>query len=208
MNRSCLALLASLLAPVAFAQEAGKVNPEKEVEALVKRLRTESLRKAAREKGKELASDETVEAAILFFYDLRARDVLLAALASDDSGVETTISYYCMDAFELEDLPRLFAIVSAKLPSTEADVDQLELRSILGGREDFVKRVTTRMASLLGVEPPEFPFLARECIPTSLVTTQERLRLWWLKMLRQAKAKEGKSPRLDALLAAVEKAGR
>ncbi len=209
-------LLAALLVPAseaALPPEAVKVD--REVSAFVKRLRSTELQKLAANQGKLLTSGTSPLAqrhATLFFYDLRAKEVLMAALALEDGVARQTVLREGMDLFTVDDLPRLYrlAISHPKLPKTADDLEHETFMELLA-REAFVRGISEHAAKLVGVKGPPFPGLLTADDVGPLTTTQSSLRHWWLKVLKEAKAKEDRetkapSPsRIAPILRAIDK---
>ncbi len=198
---SCALLYGILLALAAVApgksSAAEKVNFDDELEGLLKRLRSEELRNMAKVKVKQLDRSHRVEVrkpALFFFADVRAHEVLLAALATKDDLFEHVVLGYCMDVFGVESLPKLYAIARARVPATEADIDDSEHMNLVYGRENVARTLTSRAAKLLKVKAPDYPILETpDFSRAKLVTTQPILRDWWLKMAKEARAREPKA---------------
>jgi hypothetical protein len=192
------------------------VDVADELKKLLGRLRSEELRSLAKSKAKDLDQRKDAvaqEGAVDFFYDLRAAPILLRCLAGD-FDTERIVDRY-LDVFGREHLVQLYALLPPRLPATEDDVQEAENLSLIFGREEIIRKTTTYAAKLLGVKPPVYIELKRPDLSAKHLTTQVRLRGWWVTMINEAKAKEAKEAKdpkrpkssfLDNLLKAVEKA--
>ncbi len=194
-NPSVTAIIAVLVVCVVTSQsiaqpgEAPSADIEREVCVLVKRLRCEALREAARTKPQEIQRrGETVahREALYFLHDVHAAETLLLLLSSWATESSSIVSEHCMAVLELPSLQRLYEIAEPLI--LEEDEEPSWSGAVQVSRERFAKRLSERAATILQVKPPKF----RTYWTTDKWTTKKILREWWLQVLRESKGKPGK----------------
>ena len=156
---------------VGAAEGEMRVRFEREVAALLKETRTESLRKVILANAEALGKDDAAvkRAATLFFCDVRAKHLLLAAMEYVDSETALLIATEAMPLWQIEDVPKLYEIAASLSKGVESGgVQDAELA------ERMVRELAFGVCGVLNMSPPERP--------ASLSAAD--VRAWWVEALQ------------------------
>ncbi len=169
---------------------------DQEWDSLLKRMHSKESRSAAEKQFRALKGNEAkaLREARDFFYDLRARKILLAP-KTYGSELRTTIATEHLDIFGMEDIPALFSAAWASLPR-QLTVGNNALNGLTA------QNLSRRTSEILGLEHRPLPggrFLQAPAY------SRKELQDWWLDAVRSAKIQPKSDSRLDRVLRYFEK---
>jgi len=159
---------------------------DKEVRSLLNELRTEKVKEAVRDSAKALkeGNEKAQHEAILFFYDIKAKSVLISVLRYDDWALKEYVIDNCFDIFEIEDVPTLYEIAISCVPVVRTTGGEKH-----AVRKNIIKKLSRGTSTIIGVEHSPLSSFSREGIRT-----------WCINILQTAKRKDDYISDLDAVL--------
>lgn len=173
----------------------------KEVPVLLEKLQTKEVKDAVNEnasalkrKGDNIAAWSNRTEAIRFFYDIKAKRLLLVLLEGDDWSIKGHLTSQCLDLFRIEDMIAIYDIAVKAAPKLISDAGFGQELAKRYGLINGLQRRTVAILSLQGRIDMRFTD------PDTVVGTPKHVRAWWLKALRTAKQKGTYQSPLDAAL--------
>jgi hypothetical protein len=145
-------------------------------------LRSERAKNAVKQSFEDLKSDDmkTRQEAVLFFYDIKAKDILAVILCGNDWNLKNFILENCFDIFNISDIILLYEVAYTIIPP---DVQAGgEIHAI---RQEFIIKIAGLIGKILQIAPDPLKKIgvARD------ESTVKNLQSYWLGMLKKAKEK-------------------